>query len=1062
MSRCTYCFPSVILREVPAVRRYSISGAILLAVLALSWGGRAHAAAMTIPEVYAGRPDIIGEFVEVEGYYYSSDWPVFATDPEMLFARREVEPHAIMKIEGNLPPSWMEFSFLEITGRVEADPRPTPLWGEAEYLKLVVESVRIIEPGEERPPRQNLVPHFRSREPGLPADDCTFALLLCSDNEAPDMWNDMVNYWDYVNNHLGIDPSNILAFYHDGTSRNEGQIPSSRLRPATHAEVKQGFKDLKDKIEDCEEQGKRAKLYKLVTDHGSGYHAGSGPDWPQDWSDGWAGGHIDQGGEEEDFVDESQMKFDLDGPGVGLKYVLDLDNDGAPDTEIRNVGGTKEVWVKTGSGWVLAGSDGDGDGDIDADDGGVDLNGDGDTDDSFAWDEDLALSNDTKDILDDEWASWQKMLSDACLDSIYELIDCCFSGGFKKDEADSIPCKTFVQKAMAAAEGEYSYGTTDDAGLFAGRFMRGLMDSGWTWEEAFGKVSSREEVTEMETPQWWHKPVAEPCEGIDLGIPDIPVRPGENVYVPIYIQDLTGWGIMAFDMEICWCGLPAGLLQYEFCSPGEVMTCSGWAEPICGPCGDNCVTIAAAGTAPLEGGGILFYLKFHVSGNAKPCMCCDIGFTYVNLYDPERPLQACWEDGGVCVDWCDIDGFVYNWYCGYDCGRMYFTHPVEGARMHLSHCGSPVATTFTGENGHYGFECLPPLDDCPYCVEIDQCAVPGGRVITAYDASLVLRHVVCIDDLDDCPIFTYAVGPVYPQRVAADVNCSGAVTAYDASLILQYVVGYLPAFPCPQPWVWFSDPQDGCVSDCPGSVDFIGVVKGNVSGPPAPAPLLGAGETYVYLGHPRHFMGKVNVPVFVREAETISAVKLDILYDTRALQFESVLPAGLAEGYAWAHRVSADSVFFAMASSGSFEGNGRIATLTFSKRWSAPAIPRVSPRVDLVAALFNEGTPEAVIEDNDYEEEIAAFGLGPVTPNPFTGSTMISYTIPAASHATVRIYNVAGRLVRTLVDGAVEAGAHQAAWDGSDNEGRTVARGVYFCRMTAGEFSATEKVVLLK
>jgi flagellar hook assembly protein FlgD len=44
----------------------------------------------------------------------------------------------------------------------------------------------------------------------------------------------------------------------------------------------------------------------------------------------------------------------------------------------------------------------------------------------------------------------------------------------------------------------------------------------------------------------------------------------------------------------------------------------------------------------------------------------------------------------------------------------------------------------------------------------------------------------------------------------------------------------------------------------------------------------------------------------------------------------------------------------------------------------------------------------------------------------------------------------------------VEAGAHQVTWDGRDSAGDKVARGVYFCRMSAGEFSATEKMVMLQ
>lgn len=553
------------------------------------------------------------------------------------------------------------------------------------------------------------------------------------------------------------------------------------------------------------------------------------------------------------------------------------------------------------------------------------------------------------------------------------------------------------------------------------------------------------------------------CEGLELGIPEnFMVNPGENVYVPVYIQDITGWGVMAFEMEICWCDVPAGLLQYEFCEIGEVMANSGWSPPVCGPCGPNCISVSAAGVTPLVGGGPLFYLKFHVSENAKPCMCCDIWFTDVRLYDPEDPLQVCWNDGSVCVEWCEIDGHVYNWYCDYDCGRMYFTHPIEGARVNLSDCFEPIASTYTDADGYYKFDCLWPKNpDCMYshCVEIDYCEVPR-RLITAYDASLVLQHLVCLDDLDDCMFHTCMTWA--PQRVAADVNCSNVITAYDASLILQFVIGMIPAFPCPDPWVWFPSPCEACVHQCFYPINFVGVLKGNVSGAPSLAPFAGAGETYVKLGRPRYVAGQVKVPVLVRNAADIFSVEFDVSFMESALEFESVVPAGLASGFASADMVSDGVISVAMAGSQSFGGDGRIATLTFRKNLSVPAVPSVSPRVSLSSALFNEGTPEAIIEGDEYREETVRMGLGPVTPNPFAASTVICYALPAASHVSLSIYNVNGQLVRTLVDGGVEAGVHRVAWDGKDSSENQVARGVYFCRMNAGEFSATEKIVLLK
>jgi hypothetical protein len=139
--------------------------------------------------------------------------------------------------------------------------------------------------------------------------------------------------------------------------------------------------------------------------------------------------------------------------------------------------------------------------------------------------------------------------------------------------------------------------------------------------------------------------------------------PGEDIMIPIYISETTGWGVMAAEMTICWCDTPTGLLQYLGCEGGEVSINSGWYMGECGICGPNCISVAAAGATPLVGSGVLFYLKFHVSANAKPCMCCELWFTEIKLYDPEDPLNVCHRNGEFCVPWCDIYGEVVHWWC---------------------------------------------------------------------------------------------------------------------------------------------------------------------------------------------------------------------------------------------------------------------------------------------------------------------------------------------------------------------------------------------------------------
>ncbi len=92
-----------------------------------------------------------------------------------------------------------------------------------------------------------------------------------------------------------------------------------------------------------------------------------------------------------------------------------------------------------------------------------------------------------------------------------------------------------------------------------------------------------------------------------------------------------------------------------------------------------------------------------------------------------------------------------------------------------------------------------------------------------------------------------------------------------------------------------------------------------------------------------------------------------------------------------------------------------------------------------------------------------AFALHQNVPNPFNPTTVIRYDVPAGGgRVTLKIYDVAGRLVRTLVDGVEASGEKRVTWYGRNNRGSRVATGVYFYRMTGPGFTKTRKMVLLQ
>lgn len=89
--------------------------------------------------------------------------------------------------------------------------------------------------------------------------------------------------------------------------------------------------------------------------------------------------------------------------------------------------------------------------------------------------------------------------------------------------------------------------------------------------------------------------------------------------------------------------------------------------------------------------------------------------------------------------------------------------------------------------------------------------------------------------------------------------------------------------------------------------------------------------------------------------------------------------------------------------------------------------------------------------------------LGMPRPNPFDTSTEVAFSVARPQVASVRVYDAAGRLVRTLWDGPAEAGGHSVKWDGRDRSGQRVSGGVYFVRLVRSEGpTETRKVTRLR
>jgi flagellar hook assembly protein FlgD len=124
----------------------------------------------------------------------------------------------------------------------------------------------------------------------------------------------------------------------------------------------------------------------------------------------------------------------------------------------------------------------------------------------------------------------------------------------------------------------------------------------------------------------------------------------------------------------------------------------------------------------------------------------------------------------------------------------------------------------------------------------------------------------------------------------------------------------------------------------------------------------------------------------------------------------------------------------------------------------------VGPEVDIMNATltgsavssgtFSDGAPSGGTADG--------ITLAVSYPEAPTAARYITFALPQPAHVVLGIYDAAGRQVKTIVNGSMPDGAHPVRWDGTNDAGSRVAKGVYFCKLTALGLDKTAKLVVVK
>jgi hypothetical protein len=148
------------------------------------------------------------------------------------------------------------------------------------------------------------------------------------------------------------------------------------------------------------------------------------------------------------------------------------------------------------------------------------------------------------------------------------------------------------------------------------------------------------------------------------------------------------------------------------------------------------------------------------------------------------------------------------------------------------------------------------------------------------------------------------------------------------------------------------------------------------------------------------------------------------------------------------------------------QGSGEVAVLRFLRKGVATSLPELSSadlrgidnrRLSLKAEPVTDRLSE---EPASGSPSAARLSMSP-SPNPFRKATSISFSLPATGKVSLDVYDVEGRLVRTIVDEVLPAGNHSAFWDGTTNGGQGLAPGTYMSVLTLGDTRIVRKLTLL-
>jgi hypothetical protein len=501
------------------------------------------------------------------------------------------------------------------------------------------------------------------------------------------------------------------------------------------------------------------------------------------------------------------------------------------------------------------------------------------------------------------------------------------------------------------------------------------------------------------------------------------------------------------------------------------------AFPVNNPDANRHVVVQATSVVDAYGPGCgLEIVKLRFDAGASPPPTCFLAWDFSNAPNPpsqlitELPAQV----RPTAITFCDlfqlctvreVTGTV-SYFQGYPNGNDVNDATVEDINTNPTDVSNP------------GYTLVYPLGGGDVTLTASRTTVPDDQdAITGFDLIQTLRHVA----------FTIVLSE--DQAGAADVNRNDGVDGSDAQFLAQWLAmnpgTCNPANPgatnCTSTWRFQFDPEDlavkdeitfplGCVVKTVNlKAFFLGDVDGTWPNNFKPA---GPSRVDLQLQLVDRTAESVTVGLNADLAqEAFESIIFSLTYDGAALRYAGIeigrqaseelfvtdnnAEPGAAHGVAVSWRtpssVSGELLRFRF----DVLQPGARAPISFARlKVNDRAVEQV-PVLDI--GTGESGTTPTLALPRQYSLRVA--------PNPFNPMTRIAYTIPENAGSVpvqIRVYDIAGRLVRTLVSTHQGPGYHDAAWNGRDAAGNESRSGIYMVRVQAGNWTDVQKVSLLK